>query len=72
MKKLLLKDGSTIEASPEYGMRLIEQGEAVGFAPEKPAKAPKAEAEAKPEEEKPAEEKAAEPEKKGTPKKKGK
>ena len=67
MKKLLLKDGSTIEASPEYGMRLIEQGEAVGFAPEKPAKAPKAEAE-----EKPAEEKAAEPVTKEAPKTKGK
>ncbi len=67
MKKLLLKDGSTIEANPEYGMRLIEQGEAVGFAPEKPAKAPKAEAE-----EKPAEEKAAEPVTKEAPKKKGK
>lgn len=67
MKKLLLKDGSTIEANPEYGMRLIEQGEAVGFAPEKPVKAPKAEAE-----EKPAEEKAAEPVTKEAPKKKGK
>ena len=65
MKKLLLKDGSTIEASPEYGMRLIEQGEAVGFAPEK--KAAKAEA---PAEEPVAEAKA--PETKEAPKKKGK
>lgn len=67
MKKLLLKDGSTIEASPEYGMRLIEQGEAVGFAPEKPAKAQKAESA-----EKPAEEKSAEPAAKEAQKKKGK
>lgn len=72
MKKMLLKDGTTVEAPDEYGQRMIEQGQAVGFAPEKQAKAPKAEAEAKPEEGKPAEEKAAEPEKKGTPKKKGK
>lgn len=61
MKKMLLKDGTTIEASPAYGMRLIEQGEAVGFAPEKPAKA-----------EEPKEEKAAEPVTKEAPKKKGK
>ena len=67
MKKLLLKDGSTIEAGAEYAMRLIEQGEAIGFAPEKPAKAPKAETA-----EKPAEEKDAEPVTKEAPKKKGK
>ena len=44
MKKLLLKDGTTVEAGDEYGLRLIEQGEAVGFAKEKASKAePKAE-----------------------------
>ncbi len=65
MKKLLLKDGSTIEAGAEYAMRLIEQGEAIGFAPEKKA----AKAEAKAEEPK-AEAEA--PETKEAPKKKGK
>jgi len=45
MKKMLLKDGTTVEAPDEYGQRMIEQGQAVGFAPEKQAKAPKAEAE---------------------------
>lgn len=61
MKKLLLKDGTTVEAEAEYADRLIEQGEAVGFAPEKKAtkaEEPKAEAEA--------------PETKEAPKKKGK
>ena len=68
MKKLLLKDGTTIEAEEAYGVRLIEQGEAVGFAPEKPAKAAKeAETAAKPAESTPAA-----PETKEAPKKKGK
>ena len=61
MKKLLLKDGSTIEAGAEYAMRLIEQGEAIGFVAEKKAakaEEPKAEAET--------------PETKEAPKKKGK
>lgn len=65
MKKLLLEDGTTVEAEAEYADRLIEQGEAVGFATEKKAtkadakaKEPKAEAEA--------------PETKEAPKKKGK
>jgi len=66
MKKLMLKDGSTIEAGAEYAMRLIEQGKAVGFVTEKKAEkaeepkaeAPKAEAKA--------------PETKEAPKKKGK
>ena len=66
MKKLLLKDGSTIEAGEEYAMRLIEQGQAIGFVPEK--KAQKAE-EPKADEPK-AEAKA--PEASVTPKKKGK
>ena len=64
MKKLMLKDGTTVEAGDEYGLRLIEQGEAIGFAPEKAKKA-----EAK------VEEPEAEPEApvtKETPKKKGK
>lgn len=64
MKKLLLKDGTTVTVEDEYGMRLIEQGEAVGFAAEK--KAQKAEAPIEKETE------AEAPEAKEAPKKKGK
>ena len=62
MKKLMLKDGTTLETGEEYGLRLIEQGEAVGFAPEEKAEAPKAEPKAEMPE-------AAEPAKKEAPKK---
>lgn len=60
MKKLMLKDGSVVEAEEDYALRLYEQGEATGFVQEEAEKeAPKAE-------------KEAEPTTKETPKKKGK
>ena len=85
MKKVLMRDGSTIEAGAEYATRLIEQGQAIGFVPEKTQKeeapkveAPKAEApkaevpKAEAPKDEPPKAEAEAPETKVAPKKKGK